>query len=83
MSVYAPDSDRGCLAKRSCQGGDTWLIRYHGRIIYEQSSGMFTQVTSVSRREEGRGLLSSPALPPRHSSLLPPSPLPPFFLSCC
>lgn len=28
----------GCLAKRKCQAGDAWLIRYHGRIMYEKSS---------------------------------------------
>ena len=33
-----PPRNKGCLAKRKCQGGDAWLIRYRGRIMYEQSS---------------------------------------------
>lgn len=32
-----PQCNTGCLAKRKCQDGDAWLIRYHGRIMYEQS----------------------------------------------
>lgn len=38
--------NKGCLAKRKCHGGDAWLIRFHGRIMYEQRSRMFTQVQS-------------------------------------
>lgn len=72
-----PPCYKGCLVKRKCQGGDAWLIRYHGRIMYEQRLQMFTQVERRSKREKrGRqplfflslSLLSSLSLPDASSS---------------
>lgn len=32
-----PRCNKGRLVKRECQAEDAWLIRYYGRIMYEQS----------------------------------------------
>lgn len=77
-----PQCNKGCLAKRKCQAGDAWLIRYHGRIMYEQSS------RKESEKERKRGaaivlsLLSFLSLPTACSSSSSSFPAASFFFVC-
>lgn len=83
VSLYV-DRNKGCLAKRKCQGGNAWLIRYRGRIMYEQSSW---RESEQERKREAAIVLSllSPCclspLPPPPPPLL--SPLPVSSLCVC
>lgn len=51
--------NKGCLAKRKCQGGEAWLIRFYGRIIYEQSRRVLAQVKAGRRGSGGHCYRSS------------------------